>query len=136
MNWTEYLTNSLKEQRIRTGGDKSQRALREKHFNEIAAKAYQAIDVACSANKIQTRFYEEAGHNICIGEHRFRMHLVGKPIEMEITVYLEPLGGGRDTHNLPHITNADGNADILHLTADDICRYLLDRYLMLADSKR
>ena len=162
MNWTDYLTHKLKEHRSNVHTEKSERDRREAHFTAITAQSIALIKKACEANNIQMRTHEEAGTNIWIGDHHFRMHLVWKQTEiqpardqeqndfrmhlvwkrteMEITVYL--YGGSRNTTNLPHITNlthitaADGTADVLKLTADDVCRYLLDQYLGLVTVPR
>lgn len=135
MDWTEYLGNKLRAQEEAAANEERQRRIRAEHFEKIVADAYRQIRDACTANRINSSYREDSGHNFWIGDYRFRMHLVGQHDSMKIAAYAY-LERPAEQKTLDAVKNAGGESEILSLAADDICRYLIDHYLILRDSRR
>jgi hypothetical protein len=135
MDWTNYLRQKLREQEDAAANEERARRARQDHFTRITTAAWEMLREACSANGISSGYREEAGHNFWLGDYRFRMHLVGDHHAMHIASYAY-LERPAEQKTLEPVANDQGDTEILALAADDICRYLLDQYLRLRDSKR
>jgi len=135
MDWTDYFGQKLREQEEAAANEERQRRIRQEHFEKIVAAAYRHIRDACATNRINSSYREDSGHNFWIGDYRFRMHLVGQFDSMKVATYAY-LERPAEQKSLDTVKNDAGDSEILALSADDICRYLLDHYLILRGSRR